>query len=204
MTIMPKVYLFYYRDKKFNDIPYRLYAWSTDKNHVDIFKTQRDMKRFVVIKEHMDDEAFDKFRADYDKYRLNESKMYTRGIINSLKSQVTVLCTVKESEEIFVSIDRFWNEIASSFVDCRNLKSKYIKALKDLIYIDIYNFYKVKIDGYMDDFYEPYYTAYGPVESFLIDEFNHIYGLDYDELAMFIWRFGNTFNKNFVEKKSGP
>ena len=71
------------------------------------------------------------------------------------------------------------------------LSKKYMDALNNLMYFKFYSFYKLRPNFDVCDFYEPYYSAYGPPTDFILTEIQE--GYQYDDFKLFLRFFGNTF-----------
>jgi hypothetical protein len=194
------LYLFYYKPlDEYVDIPPRLYAYTEDKNYADEFKRQRNMEKFIYVKqENVKKDEYRSFSSRYVQFRLSYGKFYTSSVdMFGKRVPVDVLCTWKEEESILKNSDDLWKEYSKYLFDCRIFKSDYIKALEKLLFVKVYGFYHIKYIDYADSFYQPYYSSYGPVEELIMDEFKNDFS--YDDLKLFLKFFQNTFD-NFKEE----
>lgn len=188
------VYLFYFkRNPEYYDEVSPLYCYTDDKEMMEEFKKQRNMKRFICKKESISKSEYKEFMSKHPKLRLTYGRFYTASEIYGKREHVSVLCTWAEEESILKNSERIWNENSRYLFDGTIFKGKYLKSLEKLLFIKFYNFYKVKVIQSYDNFCNPYYSSYGPVEDFIIDEMNSSFS--YDELKLFLKFYGNTFDE---------
>ena len=150
------------------------------------------MSKFVFRKEtKISKKEFANFSAKYHKFELINGQFYTRGEIASRRVPVSVLCTCYEENTILVNSDKLWDEYKGCLFDVSILSKKYMDALNSLMYFKFYSFYKLRPNFDVCDFYEPYYSAYGPPTDFILTEIQE--GYQYDDFKLFLRFFGNTF-----------
>lgn len=188
-----KVYLFYLDNlPEYADSHKRLYAFTDKKELADEFMKTRDMEKFLLVK---DDLSKEEYRFLKDKFRgciITKTQFRTRSTEAFGESTlVDVVCTWSEEESVLKNSERMWEQESKCLIDSTMLKDEYIQALEKLLYIKFYGFYNPSITN--DYFYEPYYTAYGPVENFILEDFKNNYV--YDELMLFLKFFKCTFKE---------
>lgn len=186
------LYMFYKKAEEGFDDPPKLYAFTNNKEMKNQFVRYRDMSKFVFRKEtKISKKEFANFSAKYHKFELINGQFYTRGEIASRRVPVSVLCTCYEENTILVNSDKLWDEYKGCLFDVSILSKKYMDALNSLMYFKFYSFYKLRPNFDECDFYEPYYSAYGPPTDFILTEIQE--GYQYDDFKLFLRFFGNTF-----------
>lgn len=186
------LYLFYKKSPEgFVNDPV-LYAFTNNKDVANKFRNDRNMDKFVFHKETgVSKDEFNRFSSQYHKCELINGHFYTKGDILNKRVPVSVLCTCKEEETVLINSDKMWNEYKDCLFDASMIKNKYLKALNTLMYFKFYGFFELKSKYDVDDFYEPYYSAYGPSADFILGEMQN--GYQYDDLKLFLHFFGDTF-----------
>lgn len=187
------IYLFYFkRNPEYYDEISPLYCYTDDKKIMEEFKKQRNMKRFICKKESISKKEYKEFVSKHPKLRLTYGQFYTASKTYGKREPVSILCTWSEEESILKNSERFWNENVRYLFDGSIFKEKYLKSLENLLFMKFYDFYKIKTIQSYDNFYDPYYNSYGPVENFIVDDMNSSFS--YDELKLFLKFYGNTFD----------
>lgn len=189
-----KLYLFYkLPSEEFADNNPVLYAYTTNKELADDFKRQRNMDVFIFRKEaYFSKSEYKKFDEKYHKHELSYCQFYTKSFVFGKKIPVKVLCTWKEEETILINSDRMWEEYSKHLFDTQMLKSEYLIALEKLLFIRFYTFFKVKCVSNLDEFYDPYYSAYSSLGGLIVEEFKDNYS--YDDFKLFLRFFKDTFS----------
>lgn len=180
------IHLFYLKpsDDYNSDIP-SLYAYTNDKNLAEEFIDDRNMNRFIYKKSWIDKEEFRKFDSMHSRLHLSRGSFSTVSEINGRSMNVSFVCTWGEEESILKNSDKLWSEYSNILFDTRVFEDKYLIALEKLLFMKFYGFYgSLRFNDGIDYFYEPYYTSYGPIKSFISEEFH--YNVKYDELALFL------------------
>ena len=186
------LYLFYKKSPEGFDNDPILYAFTNDKDFANKFKKYRNMNKFIFRKETgVSKSEYNKFSSQWHKCELINGQFYTRGDILSKRVPVSVLCTCKEEETVLINSDRMWDEYIDRFFDTSVINDKYLNALNKLLYFKFYGFFKLRPKYDVDDFYEPYYSAYGPPTDLILAEIQE--GYQYDDLKLFLRFFGDTF-----------
>lgn len=186
------LYLFYKKPLDDFDNDPILYAFTNKKEFANEFKKHRNMNKFIFHKEtHVSQREYNEFSSKWRKCELINGQFYTRGNILNKRVAVSVLCTCKEEETVMINSDRMWDEYMGCFFDASVINSKYLDALNKLMYFKFYGFFKLRPKYDVGDFYEPYYSSYGPPADFILTEIQE--GYQYDDLKLFLRFFGDTF-----------
>lgn len=186
------LYLFYKKSPKEFDTNPILYAFTNNKDFASDFKKYRNMNKFIFRKEtDISKSEYNSFSSKWHKCELTLGQFYTRGEVFGKRIPVTVLCTYREEETVLINSDRLWEQYSDRFFDANIINNKYLSALNNLLYFKFYGFFKLRPKYDVSDFYEPYYTAYGPPTDFILSEIQD--GYDYDDLRLFLRFFGDTF-----------
>ena len=185
------VWMFYIKHRGFDTTS--LYAYTNDKKVAKEFREQRKSKFIYMFKrEGFSKEAWDELNLKFGKLKIIEGHFYTKNEDGDGKKPVTVLCTMKEEESVYLYADSLWLDPPQLFIDPRAFKKKYLVALETLLYMKFYCFYAIKRVQNADYFYEPYYSNFHNEGSFIYEEFKeHFY--DYDELRIFLKLYKHTF-----------
>ncbi len=192
VVVIMNLYMFYKKPQEGFDDPPTLYAFTNSKELKDKFVKFRNMNKFIFRKDvGISKKEYVKFSSKWHKYELITGQFYTRAEMHSKKIPVSVLCTCAEEDTVLINSDRLWSECKSCLFDASILNSKYLRALNTLMYFKFYGFYKLRPKYDIDDFYEPYYSAYGPPTDFIMSELQE--GYSYDDLKLFLRFFGDTF-----------
>lgn len=188
-----ELYLFYLKDEVSDENRANLYAYTDDIVKVREFKDQRDMNKFIFKKEKVTESEYKNFISRFYSYNLTYGGFHTKGDdLNTLIS-VKVLCTWREEESILKFDEKLYEMMEKYLFDCKHYKSEYIKALEKIMFIKFYGFYRVKRIEYADQFYQPYYSSFGPVEGLIMENFQESYQID--ELRLFLKIYKHTFKK---------
>ena len=194
------IYAFYYTkpDPRYQNIlmgdkyagkPY-LYAYTTDKDLAEEFKAQRNMKNFLFVKEpDVSKKELSKFESINRKRALDYRSYHTYGEDKIQKMSVKVLSTADEEETVYRDAERIFQIFQFDMFDVKILKTKYMKALQKLLYVDLYLFFTYNYVDEMDAFYRPYalYGKFGE-EGMIKSEQLH---MDYMKILLKI--FKDTF-----------
>lgn len=142
---MSRYYLIYFSDdfQPRTDIGIysRLYAYTDNKQLIKRFKSERNLKKFMIKKEDLT--SYD-LRVIHDvnpSGYLEEVEGYTKSLHTGIKEKVTVL--MSHSENIFINrmgqgviLSDLWeNTECNPYV----LKSKYLDALRVIGYVNGFN-----------------------------------------------------------------
>ena len=187
------IYCFYYRNPEFSDSVPILYAYTDNKEFAKEFESQRDHDNFFLIKKHITKSEFEEYNKTIRNLKIQKCSFYTKSFVYGRRVPVQVLSTWKEEDTILHNGDNFWAEFEKYLFDCKIFKSEYIRALEKLNFVKFYGFYRIKSFYNCDDFYEPYYTSFGPVDGLISEELRSSY--QYDDLQLFLHFFGHLFNK---------
>ena len=159
-----------------------LYAFTDNPDYLKNFKSTRNMKFFCVNTEEMDKREFMMF-ADKEGYgkKLCLRTYKTKADEDSIKPYKRINLIVTEDEDIKTSmhVDGILEELAKYTCDMSFLENKYLKALHQLYFFDVFVWNK---EAEVLPFYD------GIKEN----SFDRIDELQFDQLEVFLFFFGNT------------
>lgn len=143
---------------------YPLYAITNDKKLFTRFKNDRNMKKFIIKKDWIDEDDYAMFANEHRSTVLREHKLNTE--VKNKNKEVNMVLTMGEYTEVSESmlylledID-LWNYLLDPFL----LKKDFLNYLNKINYIDFYLLYK-NLYNFSDD-------CYYDVPNLLYDELN--------------------------------
>lgn len=185
---------FIYKLTEMNDPTPFLYAYTTKKYLVDMFKEERNMDLFVVKKKDITKEQYAQFQKDHHNLELGRRGFYTSSS-HSLSSKQVVYITATKSEEfdVFVNTDTIILELGKSISPYSNAFNRELsESLSNIFYFAIKEFTESTEYFLIGD--ESQYQY----DTFTFNDTN--FDFDFDELEVFIYLFGKTMK---VSTKKG-
>ena len=145
------VYFIYEKKKNLSPI---LYSFTTSKELIDKFKTERQMELFSISENKMKKKDFKIFEKDHSSIELTLGRFKT--VVDAgedfLIKHVEIVCTYGEEMEPYVMQDKIIREISKScMIEASFMKKDIIEALDTLCYF-IFSKYQTDIDYNINPF----------------------------------------------------
>lgn len=176
-----KVYFIY---RKYEEDGYKtpssLYAFTKYKNLKDEFMKVRDNNQFFVVKKFIKPDAYLKFMNEHYNYLLAE-----RNYRNSDNDIVKIISTCGEELDVFIKSDKILDELMRYVDEFSCAYNKTLRESLNVLQYDVIKRYKRDILHHYYDFYEDRDYDIKVVEN-----------LKPNQVGMFAYLFGNTFNVN--------
>lgn len=170
-----KIYLIYKRTEGL--MPF-LYAYTHKKYLKELFEEERDMSLFSITKKDIEKDEYAKFKKEHSSLELGRRGFYTKSDDDSLSGKEVVYITATSSEEmdVYVKTDKVFLELGRFIVHEAEIMNDDIKeALMILYYFDVMRF---------NSELEMLHFDPHPIQNFNVDE-----------LAVFLYLFGNTLKR---------